>query len=106
MTDEQQLHMNFDLPPELRPGVYAEIAAVWHTKDGFTIDFLAPVMPATTTDEGGPAQQQATVVSRVRLPVQVIFQVARAISENVSMYEQTYGAIPTGGPNHPPSEVD
>ena len=29
-------------------------------------------------------QQQATVVSRVRLPVQVIFQVARAISENVA----------------------
>ena len=105
MTDEQQLQMNFDLPPELRAGVYAEIAAVWHTKDGFTIDFLAPVMPATATD-GGPAQQQATVVSRVRLPVQVIFQVARAISENVAMYEQTYGEIPTGGPNHPPTEVD
>lgn len=105
MHDEQQVHMNLDLPAELRAGVYAEIAAVWHTKDGFTIDFLAPVMPATTA-EGGPPQQQATVVARVRLPVQVIFQVARAISENVAIYEQTYGPIPIGGPQHPPSEVD
>jgi hypothetical protein len=104
MADEQQqVHMNFDLPAEMKAGVYAEIAAVWHTREGFTIDFLAPVMPATTTDSG-PPQQQATVVSRVRLPVQVIFQVARAISENVAIYEQTYGEIPTGGPHHPPAE--
>jgi hypothetical protein len=105
MADDQQVHMNLDLPAELRAGVYAEIAAVWHTKDGFTIDFLAPVMPATAV-EGGPAQQQATVVSRVRLPVQVIFQVARAISENVAIYEAHYGAIPAGGPQHLTAEDD
>lgn len=104
VADEQKTQLNVDVPKEMHVGVYSDGAMVWHSKDGFTIDFLAPTMPAQP-QEGGGTVQPATVVARVRLPVGVIFQVARAISENVSNYEATYGAIGLGGPEHPPQEA-
>lgn len=96
MADVQ---LNVELPNEMRVGVAAEIAAVWHTREGFTIDFISPYSPAVPGADG-QATQPAQVVSRVRLPVGVIFQVARAISENVAIYERTFGPIGTGGPDH------
>ena len=76
---------------------------VWHTKDGFTVDFIAPAAPPQQSEDG-QVVQPGTVVARVRLPVGVIFQVARAISENVSLYEAKFGSIGVGGPEHPASE--
>lgn len=101
---DDSVHLQLDIPQEQHAGEYAEIAAVWHTKDGFTIDFIAPLVPARPHPEGEGQVQPATVVSRIRLPVGVIFQVARAISENVAIYEATYGPIGAGGPDHPPEE--
>lgn len=100
-----QVQLSVELSPELRAGVHAEIAAVWHTRDSFTIDFISPFSPATA-DAEGQVTQQAQIVSRVRLPVSVIFKVAQAISENVAIYEQAYGPIGTGGPDHPSAEDD
>ena len=35
----------------------------------------------------------APVVARIKVPTQVIFQLARAIADNVDRYEQQYGSI-------------
>lgn len=104
MTDGQ-VQLSVELPAELRGGVHAEIAAVWHTRDSFTIDFISPASPATA-DAEGHLTQPAQIVSRVRLPVSVIFKVAQAISENVALYEQAFGPIGSGGPEHPAAEAD
>jgi hypothetical protein len=98
-----QVHLNVELPMELRNGVHAELAAVWHTRDSFTIDFIAPISPAAPAD-GGDYTQPAQVVSRVRVPVSVIFNIARAISDNVAIYESSFGSIGPGGPDHPAAE--
>lgn len=103
VPDEPQLHVNINIPEGMHGGVFADLAMVWHNQNGFTIDFVAPMHPASPDNEG-KLQQAATVVARVRLPVSVMFQVARAISENVSQYEARYGKIPAGGPDHPPEE--
>lgn len=105
MSEPQQVQLNVELPDSLQEGVHAEVAAVWHTRDGFTIDFISPTSPATT-DAEGQVHQPARVVSRVRVPVSVIFNVARAISDNVSIYEATFGTIGMGGPDHPDAEAD
>lgn len=102
MTDEPSTHLQVDVPSEMRGGVYSDGAMVWHSQNGFTIDFLAPISPGAEVD--GVIQQPATVVARVRLPVGVIFQVARAISENVANYEAKFGNLGAGGPHHPPEE--
>lgn len=100
-TTRVQLHV----PEDQQGGVYADRALVWHNQHGFTIDFVAPSTPASTDSEGNSIES-VTVVARVRLPVSVIFQVARAIGENVGRYEDKYGKIPAGGPDHPPEEQE
>jgi hypothetical protein len=105
MSDPQQVNLSVELPNELRGGVHAEVAAVWHTRDSFTIDFISPIGPGQADNDGG-VSQQAQVVARVRVPVSVIFNVARAISDNVSIYEASFGTIGAGGPEHPAAEGD
>ena len=72
-------------------GKYANVAVVWHTQHDFTLDFA--VLGMTRTAEDGSAIIEAPIVSRVKVPVSVIFQIARAIAENVDKYEHTYGPI-------------
>lgn len=55
---QHQVHLNVELPVELRNGVHAELAAVWHSRDSFTIDFIAPISPAVPA-EGGDFTQPA-----------------------------------------------
>lgn len=100
---DSQTDLNLNVPEAMHAGVYADRALVWHNEHGFTIDFVVPMMPPTP-GEDGKMKQQATVAARVRLPVSVMFQLARAIAENVSQYEAKHGAIPAGGPDHPPDE--
>lgn len=40
----------------------------------------------------------------MRVPVSVIFNIARAISDNVAIYESAFGSIGPGGPAHPAAE--
>ena len=105
MSEPQQVQLNVELPEVLQQGVHAEVAAVWHTRDGFTIDFISPTSPPSP-DAQGQLQQPARIVARIRVPVSVIFNVARAISDNVSIYESTFGTIGMGGPDHPDAEAD
>lgn len=87
-------------------GVYADAAMVWCTQHGFTIDILsASAPPHPDEEDDGKVVQDAAVVSRVRVPVSVIFQLARAIGEQVATYEAQFGPIPAGGPTHPPEEA-
>lgn len=87
------MHLNLNLPPNLRAGEFANFALVWHTPDSFTLDFAALVSPPDA--QSGKAE--AEVVARIRVPVSVIFKVAKAIAENVDNYEKVYGPITPGG---------
>jgi len=96
MTDQPQpqpqpqpTNLDLSLPPELHAGTYADAAMVWHNQHGFTIDFISQWSPGVN-DTGAT---QAEVVARVRVPPSVIFQLARAIAENVDNYERQYGSI-------------
>ena len=88
----QQPNLDVSLPQEMRTGVYADAAMVWHNQHSFTLDFLAQWTPGLS--ESGGAQVE--VVSRVRVPTGVIFQLARAIAENVDNYERQFGPLHLG----------
>jgi hypothetical protein len=94
---QQQPNLDLSLPPEIRAGVFADAAMVWHNQHSFTLDFLAQWSPGP--GESGGAQME--VVSRVRVPTGVIFQLARAIAENVDNYERSFGPLQSGGPESP-----
>ena len=90
--EPQQPELQLSLNPDLRGGAFANFATVWHTPYDFTLDFFATEPPARGSD--GKPVVPGVHTARVRIPVGVIFALARAISENVSQYEEQFGPIP------------
>jgi hypothetical protein len=85
---EPQIQVN--VPEGLQPGAYANGAMVWHTPYEFTIDFIA-IQPG---DQESPDVVQCLVTSRVRIPPTVIFDLLKALNENMTKYENQFGEIP------------
>jgi hypothetical protein len=74
------------VPDEEAIGHYANFVGVWHTPHELTIDFcvVQPFVPQ------GPT---ATVISRVRIPPTIVFDLLRTLNQNLTEYEKTYGEI-------------
>lgn len=102
-NEPRRIAMQLSVDADMANGVYANVAAVWHTPHDFTLDFALMGMIATGPD--GNAMANCPVVARVKVSPSVIFQIAKAIAENVDEYEQVYGAITPindDGPVFPP----
>ena len=81
--------------PDLEGGMYANFLSVWHTAHEFTLDF-AVTQPPQVEDEADPTSPirvPCRVVARVKLPVTVVFDLIRAVNENMTRYEQAFGEI-------------
>lgn len=97
--------------PSLTGGVYANALAIWHTPHEFTLDFMvssqAP-QPAETEEGTTVIRAPFQLVARVRIPPGVVFDVLRAIEENMTHYERAFGQIPRPGqdqPLYPPPDL-
>lgn len=89
--------MQFRTPESLGPGAYANGCGVWSTQNEFTLDFLVslPPEPGVHPDTGEPVivgPQQ--LVSRIKLPPALIFQLMRNLNAALSQYEAEHGSIP------------
>ena len=83
------------VPLELEGGAYANFLHMWHTAHEFTLDFAAIQPPEIDdpADPHSPALVPCRVVSRVKIPATFIFDVIRAINDEMTLYEQTFGEI-------------
>jgi hypothetical protein len=83
------------VPPEQEAGAYANFLGVWHTAHEFTLDFAATQAPqvAEPDDPASPVVVPCRVVARVKIPATVLFDVLRALNENMTRYEATFGEI-------------
>lgn len=90
MDEQQRFEVN--LPESVVPGVYADFVSVWHTEGAFTLDFAAMVNPGQTgiDEETGETvtSVQAQVVARVRIPPSQVFEIMKALEQQLSMWEQ------------------
>lgn len=79
-------------PDEQVAGVHADLVGVWHTQDSFVLDFSVVSAPPNVRVEGGRriVTQPAQVVSRVRLPPGQIFEVMRALEQQLSGWEREH----------------
>jgi Protein of unknown function (DUF3467) len=86
--------------PELEGGVYANFLGVWHTGHEFTLDFASTQPPQVEDpeDDQSLVRVPCRVVARVKVPVTVIFDVLRALNENMTRYETSFGEITRPGP--------
>ncbi|NLE72359.1 MAG: DUF3467 domain-containing protein [Actinomycetales bacterium] len=94
-----------EVPPDVEAGVPAEFANVWHTRTSFVLDFAVPKGPPQVLDDeaGRRAVITAKVVSRVRIPPQQAFEIARALTQQLDMWEKETGAGRPQPPSSPPA---
>ena len=93
--EERPTEFAVAVPPELEGGVYANFLTTWHTAYEFTLDFSATQPPhaADAEDPASPVVVPCRVVSRVKIPVTLVFDVIRVLNQEMTSYEATFGEI-------------
>jgi hypothetical protein len=96
--------VNVVVPDDQVAGHYANVVGVWHTPHEFAVDFCV-IQPFVGGEQGS---MQARVVTRVRIPPTIVFDLLRAINDNLAKYEDTFGEIkrPESLPTDDPAEED
>lgn len=84
---------NVQVPPELETGTYANFLGVWHTGHEFTLDFAVTQPPIVPQDPAQPIIVPCRVATRVKIPPSMIFDIMRALNENMTRYEAIFGEI-------------
>jgi hypothetical protein len=85
-----------EISPEVETGIYADFASLWHTPDSFVLDFAAlrqPPYPAQEDPETGRVTTvlPTRIVARVRIPPGQIFELMKALEQQLSMWEKEAG---------------
>jgi hypothetical protein len=80
---EQQAQIR--VPEERVEGSYADFVSVWHSRDVFVLDFAVLSQPTT------PSQLVAQVVARVRIPPSQVFEIMKALEQQLSAWERERG---------------
>lgn len=99
MAEDAPRQFEIELPPEVVHGSYADFANVWHTPDVFVMDFVALARPPqqTTDAEGAPVTVvPGRVVQRVRIPPHQVFELAKALTQQLEFWEQETGRRTAG----------
>ena len=90
MEAGEQPQFQFRVPPELEGGAYSNMVGVWHTPHEFTLDFSV-TLPVAQTEQGMVLPCQ--VVARLKVAPTLVFELMRALNENMTRYEQAFGEI-------------
>ena len=83
--------LNIELPEDVAPGVYSNLAVVTHSQTEFILDFIQ-VMPGTP---------KAKVRSRVVLSPQHAKRVMKMLVDNITKFEGQHGTIEMSGQPEP-----
>jgi type II secretory pathway component HofQ len=96
MTDGSRAgQIAVNVPPEAEAGVFADLAAVWHTPNTFVLDFLSVTSPPGEQQivPDGPVVPvlQAKVASRVRVPAEQVFMIINALQAQADQWLEETG---------------
>lgn len=97
MNDQPlEQRVEISVPPEAEVGVFAGFASVWRAQDSFVLDFATEVRPPeVVVEEGRPdvpyVHVPARVVARVRIPPGQVWELMKALEQNLSAYERERG---------------
>lgn len=93
-----------DLPEEMVGGQHADFVSIWHTADTFTFDFLAFAGPPEMGEDpdGQPvAITKSQIVARVRIPPRQIFEMMKALEQQLTAWEREQTTATESGPDFP-----
>ena len=88
MTESPQAHIH--IPDDRVEGTYADFVSVWHSRDAFVLDFAVLAQPATAQG------LNARVVTRVRIPPSQVFEIMKALEQQLTAWENE-GKPPAAG---------
>ncbi|HEX6700292.1 MAG TPA: hypothetical protein VF101_06125 [Gaiellaceae bacterium] len=93
--DDRELSYEFDVSPEARIGLYANMLSVWYSPYEFAFDWglSGPPQAEDEDDPASPLHIRGSVVARVRIPVGLGFDVMRALNQAMAGYESIFGEI-------------
>ena len=89
-TQQPHPQVSFNLPPEEEAGHYADFANIWHNQETFILDFATLVRPPELgqDENGNPAVNiNSRVVARVRIPASQVWEVMRALEQQLTAWE-------------------
>ena len=75
--------INIELDKDIAEGIYSNLAIINHSISEFIVDFISVM----------PGQPKAKVKSRIILTPQHAKRLVKALSENVSRFEEAHGEI-------------
>ncbi|MDR2453538.1 MAG: DUF3467 domain-containing protein [Bifidobacteriaceae bacterium] len=84
MPPEQRIQIK--LAPDLEAGVYADFVRAWHSNDAFVLDFAALTEPPR--HDSGAVVLNASVAARVRIPPAQVFELMKALEQQLSAWEK------------------
>lgn len=97
---QQEIRFKVEIPPELRAGQFASFANIWHGSDSFTLDFATVVQPPVSRqdEETGASyiEVASQVVARVRIPPAQVFEIMKALEQQLTAWEAETGNAPSG----------
>jgi hypothetical protein len=87
--------VEISVPADVEVGEYASFASVWRSQDCFVLDFATEVRPPDVVQEPETGTQYvhipARMVSRVRIPPGQVWELMKALEQNLSAYERETG---------------
>lgn len=102
MANDAKRHFEIDLPTEVIAGTYADFANVWHTSNVFVMDFVTLARPPREEKDPETGNSRtvvpARVVSRIRIPPEQVFELAKALTQQLEFWEQETGRRPPSSP--------
>ena len=82
-NNQQQGQINIELDEKVAEGIYSNLAIINHSSSEFVVDFVS-IMP------GAP---KANVKSRIILTPQHAKRLVRALKDNITRFESSFGEI-------------
>ena len=98
---QRPAEFQIQIPPDLEVGTFADFMTVWHTAHDFTLDFAVMQQtqpPENPADRTSPFKVPCRVVARVKIPPTLVYDIMRALNENLTGYEGIFGEIQRPGP--------
>ncbi|MDR0847931.1 MAG: DUF3467 domain-containing protein [Propionibacteriaceae bacterium] len=90
--------IQLNLPQDKAPGVFADFVRAWHTRDAFVLDFSSYTDPPVRDEVAEDIVQQSAVVSRVRIPPAQVFELMKALEQQLSAWESENNPQGSGRP--------
>src|SRR5665647_529604 len=107
MSNDRPVPIEFQVEvlPSEETGVPADFANIWHTRTSLVLDFAVakgpPRLVENPEDSVPHAVVSARVVARVRIPPEQAFEIARALTQQLDLWEQETGRRQQTTPDDP-----